>query len=211
MLLLWQMQWMWLRAHRTTCSSLSCRTTFWPRIYCRVIGTCTSSTNREPSNGRTVARSYTARSRSPMLMCVLTTHKLGCHYIYIYIYIYTHTFQRDTQCSSTDCLLMHRCQLYTFQTVTVHPQGLLPFFFLRCCMCRLWYVLICPAGTTFEEEVKFVWSSSIILNFSLVDNYQRFAATCCLHIQNCASFNLKQQAAGSSQKLLIIYQITWNG
>ena len=49
----------------------------------------------------------------------------------------THTFQRDTQCSSTDCLLMLRCQLYTFRTVTVHPQELL----FRCCMCRLWYVV----------------------------------------------------------------------
>ena len=59
-----------------------------------------------------------------------------------------YTFQRDTQCSSTDCLLMLRCQLYMFRTVTVHPQELL----FRCCMCRLWYVLIHPAGTTFEEE-----------------------------------------------------------
>ena len=33
-----------------------------------------------------------------------------------------YTFQRDTQCSSTECLLMHRCQLYMFRTVTVHPQ-----------------------------------------------------------------------------------------
>ena len=48
-----------------------------------------------------------------------------------------YTFQRDTQCSSTDCLLMLRCQLYMFLTVTVHPQELL----FRCCMCRLWYVL----------------------------------------------------------------------
>ena len=47
------------------------------------------------------------------------------------------TFQRDTQCSSTDCLLMLRCQLYLFRTVTVHPQELL----FRCCMCRLWYVV----------------------------------------------------------------------
>ena len=46
------------------------------------------------------------------------------------------TFQRDTQCSCTDCLLILRCQLYMFRTVTVHPQGLL----FRCCMCRLWYV-----------------------------------------------------------------------
>ena len=48
---------------------------------------------------------------------------------------YIYTFQRDTQCCSTDCLLMHRCQLYMFWTVTVHPQELL----FRCCMCRLWY------------------------------------------------------------------------
>ena len=32
---------------------------------------------------------------------------------------------------------MHRCQLYMFRTVTVHPQELL----FRCCMCRLWYVV----------------------------------------------------------------------
>ena len=51
----------------------------------------------------------------------------------IYIYI----FQRDTQCSCTDCLLILRCQLYMFRTVTVHPQELL----FRCCMCRLWYVV----------------------------------------------------------------------
>ena len=56
---------------------------------------------------------------------------------------------RDTQCCSTDCLLMHRCQLYIFRTVTVHPQELL----FRCCMCTLWYVLIRPAGTMFEEEL----------------------------------------------------------
>ena len=36
-----------------------------------------------------------------------------------------------------------------FRTVTVHPQELL----CRYCMCRLWYVLIRPAGTTFEEEL----------------------------------------------------------
>ena len=60
-------------------------------------------------------------------------------------HIYIYTFQRDTQCSSTDCLLILRCQLYIFRTVTVHPQELL----FRCCMCRLWYVLIRPAGTTF--------------------------------------------------------------
>ena len=45
-----------------------------------------------------------------------------------------YTFQRDTQCCSTECLLMLRCQLYMFRTVTVHAQELL----FRCCMCRLW-------------------------------------------------------------------------
>ena len=34
-----------------------------------------------------------------------------------------------------------------FRTVAAHPQELL----CRYCMCRLWYVLIRPAGTTFEE------------------------------------------------------------
>ena len=41
------------------------------------------------------------------------------------IFCNIYAFQRDTQCSSTDCLLMHRCQLYMFRTVTVHPQELL--------------------------------------------------------------------------------------
>ena len=35
------------------------------------------------------------------------------------------------------CLLVLRCQLYLFRTVTVHPQKLL----FRYCMCRLWYVV----------------------------------------------------------------------
>ena len=53
------------------------------------------------------------------------------------IFCNIYTFQRDTQCGSTDCLLMLRCQLYMFRTVTVHHQELL----FRCCMCRLWYVV----------------------------------------------------------------------
>ena len=48
-----------------------------------------------------------------------------------------YTFQRDTQCGSTDCLLMFRCQLYMFRTVTVHPQELL----FRCCVFILWHVV----------------------------------------------------------------------
>ena len=59
-----------------------------------------------------------------------------------------YTFQSDTQCSCTDCLLILRCQLYMFRTVTVHPQEHL----CRYCMCRLWYVLIRPAGTTFYQQ-----------------------------------------------------------
>ena len=53
------------------------------------------------------------------------------------IFCNIYTFQRDTECCSTDCLLMLRCQLYMFRTVTVHLQELL----FRCCMCRLWYVV----------------------------------------------------------------------
>ena len=53
------------------------------------------------------------------------------------IFCNIYTFQWDTQCSSTDCLLRQRCQLYMFWTVTVHPQELL----FRCCMCRLWCVV----------------------------------------------------------------------
>ena len=45
-------------------------------------------------------------------------------------------------------LLALRCQLYMFRTVTVHPQELL----CRYCMCRLWYVLIRPAGTAFLKR-----------------------------------------------------------
>ena len=78
-----------------------------------------------------------------LIQVTLTTQEYNIKICNIY------TFQRDTHCCSTDCLLMHRCELYMFQTVTVHPQELL----FRCCMCRLWYVLIHPAGTTFEEEL----------------------------------------------------------
>ena len=67
----------------------------------------------------------------------------------VYHFCNIYTFQRDTQCSSTDCLLVLRCQLYMFRTVTVHPQELL----FRYCTCRLWYVLIRPAGTTLYQHV----------------------------------------------------------
>ena len=54
------------------------------------------------------------------------------------IFCNIYTFQQDTQCSCTDCLLILRCQLYMFRTITVHPEELL----FRCCMCRLWYVYV---------------------------------------------------------------------
>ena len=56
---------------------------------------------------------------------------------YTYSFCNIYTFQRDTQCCSTDCLLMHTCQFCMFRTVTVHLQELL----FRCCMCSLWHVL----------------------------------------------------------------------
>ena len=73
------------------------------------------------------------------------------------IFCNIYTFQRDTQCSSTDCLLMHRCQLYMFRTVTVHPQELL----FRCCMCRLWYV----ARNALSDTSRWynVWGSNIMV------------------------------------------------
>ena len=59
--------------------------------------------------------------------------------------IYIHSNEIHNVVALIKCLLVLRCQLYMFRTVTVHPQELL----CRYCMCRLWYVLIRPAGTTF--------------------------------------------------------------
>ena len=81
-------------------------------------------------------------------------------YIYIHTHTYTYTFRRDTQRCSTDCLLMHRCQLYTFRTVTAHPQELL----FRCCMCRLWYVVrTAPSDTSSWYNVWGRTSSSNVV------------------------------------------------
>ena len=49
------------------------------------------------------------------------------------------------------CLLVLRYQLHMFLTVTVHPQEPL----CRYCMCRLWYVLIRLAGTTFLPKTLY--------------------------------------------------------
>ena len=59
-------------------------------------------------------------------------------------YIYIHSNEIHTVVALVKCLLVLRYQLYMFRTVTVHPQEPL----CRYCMCRLWYMLICPAGTT---------------------------------------------------------------
>ena len=74
-----------------------------------------------------------------------------CNFCNIY------TFQQDTHCSSTDCLLMLRCQLYMFRTVTVHLQELL----CRCCMCRLRYVVRNALPDTSRRHN--VWGSTAVL------------------------------------------------
>ena len=76
----------------------------------------------------------------------LGAYNTSCGVNFIFL---IYTFQRDTRCSCTDCLSTLRCQLHMFWTATVRPQEPPP----RRCMCRLWYVLIRPAGTTFEEEL----------------------------------------------------------
>ena len=64
--------------------------------------------------------------------------------------IYIHSNEIHNVVALIKCLLVLKCQLYMFRTVTVHPQELL----CRYCMCRLWYVLIRPAGTTlYQREV----------------------------------------------------------
>ena len=90
--------------------------------------------------GNSPAWSWWIHKTKTLVCCEISECSIGCN---------IYTFQRDTQCSCTDCLLILRCQLYMFLTVTVHHQELL----FRCCMCRLRYVLIRPAGTMFEEEV----------------------------------------------------------
>ena len=90
------------------------------------------------------------------------------------VYYNIYTFQRDTQCSSTDLLLMHRCQMYMFRTVTVHPQELL----FRCCMCRIRYLLIRPAGATFEEVLPQTLHQRDVPDSAFLTTYHN------LHIQH---------------------------
>ena len=53
------------------------------------------------------------------------------------IAIYIHSIEIHNVVALIKCLLVLRCQLYMFRTVTVHLQELL----CRYCMCRLWYVV----------------------------------------------------------------------
>ena len=85
-----------------------------------------------------------------------------------------YTFQLDTQCCSTDCLLMLRCQLYMFRTVTVHPQELL----FRCCMCRLWYVVRNALSDTSRWYNVWGSSSSKVVPVGRISTYRS------LHIQH---------------------------
>ena len=63
--------------------------------------------------------------------------------------IYIHSNKINNVVALIKCLLVLRCQLYMCRTTMVHPQELL----CRNRKCRLRYVLIRPAGTTFEEEL----------------------------------------------------------
>ena len=53
------------------------------------------------------------------------------------IAIYIHSNEIHNVVALVKCLLVLRCQLYMFRTVTVHPQELL----CRYCMCRIRYVV----------------------------------------------------------------------
>ena len=56
------------------------------------------------------------------------------------------------------CLLVLKCQLYTFWTVTVHPQELL----CRNCMCRLWNVVKDALSDTSSWYSWYSWTYQIV-------------------------------------------------
>ena len=68
--------------------------------------------------------------------------------------IYIHSNEIHNVAALIKCLLVLRCQLYMFRTVTVHPQELL----FRCCMCRLWYVV--RTALSYTSRWYNVWGSS---------------------------------------------------
>ena len=61
--------------------------------------------------------------------------------------IYIHSNEIHNVVALIKFLLILRCQLYMFRTVTVHPQELL----CRYCMCRLWYVVRNALSDTSER------------------------------------------------------------
>ena len=66
-----------------------------------------------------------------------------------------YTFQRDTQCSSTDCLLMLRCQLYMFRTVTVLLHCVSRWNVCVCvCVCVYIYIYILQKMINGPSNVK---------------------------------------------------------
>ena len=129
-----------------------------------------------------VVRFRISLNTSEKWLCEISHNQAHKHLHVIYIY----TFQRDTQRCSTDCLLMHRCQLYTFRTVTVHPQELL----FRCCMCRLWYVV----RNALSDMSRWynVWGRSSSSNV---------VPTGC--IRWCGSYDIPQSAHTASKKKLL--------
>jgi hypothetical protein len=63
-----------------------------------------------------------------------------------------------------------------FRTITVHPQELL----FRCCMCRLWYVLIRPAGF-----ILYQIAAVHLYSFSLMFSYICIIFACQVDKQEC--------------------------
>ena len=99
---------------------------------------------------------YTVHMLNMLLNLTLTFEGPCIIFCNIYIYIYSNEIHNVV--ALIKCLLVLRCQLYMFWTVTVHPQELL----CRYCMCRLWYVLIRPAGTTFFLKRCTSWTYQVV-------------------------------------------------
>ena len=107
------------------------------------------------------------------------------------IFCNIYTFQRYTQCCSTDCLLMHRCELYMFRTVTVHPRELL----FRCCMCRLWYVVRNALSDTsrwsrWNVYIKLNNVNSIVTKSMLANRHWNLAPLSVLSTGNCFTIRI---------------------
>ena len=87
--------------------------------------------------------------------------------------IYTHSNEIHNVVALVKCLLILRCQLYMFRTVTVRPQELL----CRYCMCRLWYVVRNALPDTSSWYNAWGSSSSSVVPAGSISTYHS------LHIQ----------------------------